>query len=214
MIENSNIFIVCQQRNDACAVSNSITKYTPGGSRIFLTAQQGSCSYNHNFGLSWIYGDFAVSFHDDIEILSGDWLDKMMKTMLSDDRIALVGPKLVLPDNTIHSCGTNPRLRPYCYHEKDTGQREFAQEVVALDCNVYLYRMEAFKDIKFDEWFTGSSPFSDTDICLRLRKKGWKIFYDGRVKMLHKKPQTNGNWCSWNHLWFHLKHGYAKTIIV
>jgi len=173
-------------------------------------------------------GEYIAQLNDDCAVVTNGWLAKMVETMQLSPDIALVGPKVVMFDGTIFSAGVSPKLRGLCLGEKDYGQREFVEEVTALTGACYLYRRSALSDLRFeskrvrqggytrlkdlydypyfDEKYVLGSAFSDTDLCLRLRKRGWRIFYDGRVKVIHHKQQTQGRWYSWNHIYFHAKH--------
>ncbi len=169
----------------------------------------GSSSVNHNLGiLSCMGGDYIGQLNSDCAVLTEGWLGKLLETLVLYSDIGLVSPKIVMNDGTIFSCGTAPNLRNYCSGEVDLGQREYVEEVVAAPSNCYLYNRRIFEElgIRFDEHFIRSGSFMDTDFCLRLRKGGYRIFYDGRVKVLHHRAQTQGSWHSWNHLYFHLKH--------
>jgi GT2 family glycosyltransferase len=201
------IFVITPEVNDLVRqVEVSVHQKTRGIPHVvYYTDVPARGVVNRNMALDMTEGEFAVSLDNDLLILDDNWLELMLETMRRDSRIAMVGPKVILPDGTIHSCGTTPDFRPQCFGRKCEGQ-ECVREVVALTSTAFLYRREAFREVRWDRGFTGSGAFSDTDICLRLRKRGWKMFCDGRVKILHLKPQTNGKWYEWNHAYFHLKH--------
>jgi GT2 family glycosyltransferase len=207
----TEIFVITPVVNrGVLRVESSIHSKTVSPHRVIHTNISASGVVNRNWALDHTFGEFAVSLDNDVLVLTDNWLELMLDTIRGDSRIAVVGGKIVLPGDRIHSCGTGFDLRSYCLGDMDIGQREFAEEVPAITSTAYLYRRSVFDSIRFDERFTGSGAFSDTDICLRLRKAGWKCYYDGRVKFLHLKPQTNGKWWEWNHLYFHFKH--PKTI--
>ena len=167
-----------------------------------------SIAGNRNAGLRASKTDFVASLDSDCELIQDDWLERMMETMLSSNDIGLVCCKVVMFDGKIFSAGTAPNWRPYCYGEQDTGQREFVEEVVGASANCLLYRRGI---IEYDERFIGGNGLEDTDFCIRLRKKGYRVLYDGRVKVIHKKYPKNKSLFFWNHLYFHLKH--PTTII-
>jgi GT2 family glycosyltransferase len=111
-------------------------------------------------------------------------------------------------DGMIFSAGTAPNWRPYMYGDKDTGQREFVEEVAGVSANCLLYKRGL---LEYDEKFIGGNGLEDTDYCIRLRKSGYRVMYDGRVKVIHKKYPKEKNPFFWNHLYFHVKH--PSTII-
>jgi GT2 family glycosyltransferase len=162
-----------------------------------------SISGNRNAGLRLAKADFVASLDSDCEITTMGWLETLMETILSRDDIGLVGCKIVMFDGKIFSAGTGRNWRPYCYGEIDTGQREYVEEVPGLSANCLLYRRGL---LEYDECFRGGNGLEDTDFCIRLRKKGYRVYYDGRVKVIHKKYPKEKNPFFWNHLYFHLKH--------
>jgi len=162
-----------------------------------------SIAGNRNAGLRSSTTEFVASLDSDCELIQDDWLEKMMETMLSADDIGLVGCKIVMFDDHIFSAGTAPNWRPYCYGESDRGQREFIEEVAGVSANCLLYRRGL---LEYDEHFIGGNGLEDSDYCINLRKKGYRVFYDGRVKVIHKKYPKRKSPLFWNHLYFHLKH--------
>jgi len=167
-----------------------------------------SIAGNRNAGLRASSAEFVASLDADCELTQSDWLEKMMETLLSADDIGLVGCKVVMFDGKIFSAGTGSNWRPYLYGESDTGQREFVEEVHGVSANCLLYRRGL---LKYDERFIGGNGLEDSDYCIRLRKKGYQVMYDGRVKVIHKKYPKDKTPFFWNHLYFHLKH--PSTIV-
>jgi GT2 family glycosyltransferase len=162
-----------------------------------------SITGNRNAGLRTSRAEFVASLDSDCEMVQDDWLNKMLETMSSAGDIGLVGCKIVMFDSKIFSAGTAPNWRPYCYGEPDEGQREFVEEVAGVSANCLLYRRGL---LEYDEHFIGGNGLEDSDFCIRLREKGYRVMYDGRVKVIHKKYPKDKSPFFWNHLYFHLKH--------
>jgi hypothetical protein len=54
-----------------------------------------------------------------------------------------------------------------------------------------LVRADAFRAVGgFDEAF--AVGFGDTDLCLRLRRDGWRVLYDGSAVLVHHESATRG----------------------
>ena len=67
------------------------------------------------------------------------------------------------------------------------------QVISARGCNM-SYRREIFTKhgIWFDERFRGSAVREESDFCLRLRKSGYKIWYDPEAYLVHLGEETGG----------------------
>jgi GT2 family glycosyltransferase len=67
------------------------------------------------------------------------------------------------------------------------------QVISARGCNM-SYRREIFTKhgIWFDERFRGSAVREESDFCLRLRKTGYKIWYDPEAYLVHLGEETGG----------------------
>ena len=63
----------------------------------------------NNMGINYAIEKFNPSFvlllNNDIEIIQKDWLQKLVETALKNERIGLVGPKLIFPNGRIQWCG-------------------------------------------------------------------------------------------------------------
>lgn len=199
-----DIYIPSRQKDEHYqSALTSIERNTKIPYRLIEVVGPRSIAGNRNAGLHSSSAEFVASLDADCEITQDDWLEKMMQTLLSSEDIGLIGCKIVMYDGKIFSAGTAPNWRPYLYGVPDSGQREFVEEVVGVSANCLLYRRGL---LEYDERFIGGDGLEDSDFCIRLRKKGYRVFYDGRVKIIHKKYPKEKNPLFWNHLYFHLKH--------
>jgi GT2 family glycosyltransferase len=67
------------------------------------------------------------------------------------------------------------------------------QVLTARGCNM-SFRSEIFTKygLKFDERFRGSAVREESDFCLRVRKTGYKIWYDPEAHLVHLGEETGG----------------------
>jgi GT2 family glycosyltransferase len=67
------------------------------------------------------------------------------------------------------------------------------QVLTARGCNM-SFRREIFEKhgLKFDERFRGSAVREESDFCLRIRKTGFKIWYDPEANLVHLGEETGG----------------------
>ncbi|MDJ0702090.1 MAG: hormogonium polysaccharide biosynthesis glycosyltransferase HpsN [Leptolyngbyaceae cyanobacterium MO_188.B28] len=67
------------------------------------------------------------------------------------------------------------------------------QVLTARGCNM-SFRREVFEkyQLRFDERFRGSAVREESDFCLRIRKTGFKIWYDPEAYLVHLGEETGG----------------------
>ena len=150
----------------------------------------------NNQGARIARGKFLVFLNNDTVPQPG-WLDAMVDTALSRPDAAVVGAKLLYPDDTIQHAGVifNQKLRaPYHIyqglhrnHPATNREREFP--VVTGACMLVLRSI--FQDVGgFDESYINC--FEDVDFCLRVREKGHKVFYTPHSIVYHFEGQSEG----------------------
>lgn len=153
-----------------------------------------------NRGAEAASGDYLLFLNNDTEAFPG-WLDAMMRTITRDDRIGVVGAKLLFPDGTIQHAGVgfhyfrrSRRVGPYHVF------RKFPRDAVAVNKEreyrcvtgaCLLTRRNLFIESgQFDERFINC--FEDVDYCLQVHDSGYKIIYTPEAELIHYEGQTAG----------------------
>jgi len=153
-------------------------------------------SKGNNIGIKYALKKYKPKYilllNNDTKIIQKDWLTKLVGTAESDEKIGIVGPKLIYPDGRIQHVWTivNPyRLQffitNYKRGEKDSKRFSILKEVDALCGACVLIKKEVIEKIGLiDENF---NPFwlEDTDFFIRARDNGFKLIYNGKVKVVH-----------------------------
>ena len=67
-----------------------------------------------------------------------------------------------------------------------------AQETVSCPGGNFSVRKEIWEKIRFDESYKANAYFEEVDFCFRLRKAGWKIYYEPAAAVVHKSMQEGG----------------------
>lgn len=138
-----------------------------------------------NLALRQTFNSFIVFLDDDTEVTKG-WLTGLYKQIKNKSKVGIVGCKIVFPNNRILSA--DYRVKPSQLvgsGEIDRGQRDYIKESDALVGACWLMRRELIKKVGyFDKRFFPCQA-EDTDYCLRTRLAGYKIIYNGQVKIIH-----------------------------
>lgn len=149
-----------------------------------------------NFGVSRASGEYICIANADTEIIEGD-VERICKR-LNEGGVGLIGPKIVLPNGKVQiTWGPKPtvvgefliKLRNLLYGLGlidriifKHSENEFYAEW--LTGAFFFMRRDVYQGVKgFDEKFFLYSE--DTDLCMRLLDKGYKILFSPYVKVLH-----------------------------
>lgn len=166
-------------------------------------------SYANNIALRRTTAPFVLLLNPDTEVSEGA-LDHMVDTVRTFPEVGLAGCRLVRPDGSFdHAAkrsfptpvsalahfsglgrrdGASPRLSQY--RATAVGETE-AGEVDAVNGAFMLVRREAMEQVGLlDEGYW--LYMEDLDWCRAFRSAGWKVFYDGRVAVMHVKSGTAG----------------------
>ncbi len=149
-----------------------------------------------NIGLRLTKSD-PVIFLTNSSFVEPDWLPVSLRIMEQDPKVGLVGFKLLFPEtNTIieageavYPDGNRPNLGMY----EPSHRHTYTVEVRAIGWACVLIRRAAIPEGGFDEVsYIGFRGMDDSDNCLEMRKRGWKIIYNGYGAVYHKLSSCTG----------------------
>ncbi len=153
-----------------------------------------------NLGMLFTEAPFVMVLNSDVEFLKGHPRD-LVRFLKEHPRAGAVGPQLLNSDGTLQfSCRNFPSLavslghaflgdlfprNPFTrsYHMIDFDHCEVA-EVDWISGAAMMLRRQAFEEAGgFDEGYF--MYVEDVDLCWRLKRTGWKVFYCPEVKIVH-----------------------------
>ncbi|HAQ51433.1 MAG TPA: glycosyltransferase family 2 protein [Lachnospiraceae bacterium] len=153
----------------------------------------------NNFGAKFADGEYYILLNNDIEVISTDWINRMLGYCLDED-VGAVGAKLLFEDDTVQHCGVVIGVGGFAGHiltEQDVdevgyfGRLQVQQEVSAVTAACMMVDAKVFEEVGgFDEEFTVS--LNDVDLCLKIRKAGKKIILDPNITMYHYESKSRG----------------------
>ncbi len=157
----------------------------------------------NNQGIKKAKGKYILLLNPDTEV-SVNSLALMYEFMEKNPQVGALGPKLLNPDRTIQpSCREFPTFITLIW-EFSGLSRVFSKSKIfgswrmgyfAFDRPIevdqpmgscLMIRRETLKDIGlFDENF--SMFFNDVDLCFRIKRAGWKIYFYPDVQVIHNR---------------------------
>ncbi len=148
-----------------------------------------------NQGARAARGDYLIFLNNDTIVTSG-WLQGLSKVLEKDERIGIVGAKLLYPDKTIQHAGVafdDHKRVGHIYrgfhesHPAVNKGREF--QVVTAAC-MMIRKSVFFAAGGFDEHY--QNGFEDVDLCFQVRSLGHKVFYTPECVVYHLESKTPG----------------------
>ncbi len=149
-----------------------------------------------NRGAEAATGDLLVFLNDDTEIISTDWLPRLVMWAMTPN-IGAVGAKLLYSDERIQHAGIwarngNTSHRYTGWRRQHRGYMESLvgpQNCMAVSGACLAVEHERFTAVGgFDPVFPLN--FNDVDLCCKLREKGWRTVIDNDVELFHFESAT------------------------
>ena len=148
--------------------------------------------YANNLAISKANGRYIGLINNDVK-LDKDWISQLLEIIEPNPQIGAVTGKILFADKRINSTGhiglPNLYWQDRGFKEKDCGQYDKVEEIPSLSHCACLYRKEALKDAgPLDEDF--NMYLEDIDMSIRLRQKGWQLYYVPKATCTHEFHRT------------------------
>jgi O-antigen biosynthesis protein len=153
----------------------------------------------NNFAVRQARGEVLAFLNDDTEVITPDWLERMLEHALRPN-VGAVGAKLLYPDETVQHAGIVLGLKDkICGHllhhaRNDAGYAHHltvARNVSAVTGACLVMRRSVFDEVAgFEEQFAGD--FNDVDLCLKVRQRGYQVIWTPHARLFHHECQTRG----------------------
>lgn len=145
--------------------------------------------------------EYLCFLNNDVEATDGDWLSHLVTHALRDG-VGAVGAMLLYPSGRIQHAGVVVGLGGAAGHVQrgiEPSERRFwtwhalTREVSAVTAAVMVIRKSTFVDIGGFDSETFPVAFNDVDLCLRLRRAGYRNLYVASVRMIHRESESRGD---------------------
>ncbi|MDF2386594.1 hormogonium polysaccharide biosynthesis glycosyltransferase HpsN [Nostoc ellipsosporum NOK] len=154
-----------------------------------------------NYGVRRSIGEIILFIDDDVKLTPG-FLAAHVKNYLQNPEVGAVAGR-VFDRMKLGDSGGKLEIEYLPPQAMDPGIAWYhidlvhtikpQQVLTARGCNMSFRREIFFKyGLKFDERFRGSAVREESDFCLRVRKTGYKIWYDPEAHLIHLGEETGG----------------------
>ena len=170
--------------------------------RVIRVEEPFNYSRLNNIACSQSSGEFFVFMNNDVFVEQPNWLRMLVDEAMADKAVGAVGAKLVYPDRTIQHGGVILGVGGVGDHAnkgREIGDQFYmgrgicAQELSAVTGALMLCRAKAFQEVEgFDETDLVVA-YNDVDLCLKLRRAGYKVIYCPYVVAEHHESASRGD---------------------
>ncbi|MBR9911225.1 MAG: glycosyltransferase family 2 protein [Gammaproteobacteria bacterium] len=164
----------------------------------------------NNLGVEQARGEFVLLLNSDIIPREKGWLSKMLAKFTTLDAVGILGGKLVYEDNSIQHMGMRfqedsfypgvwMNYHPYKGFPESLAPAFTSQEVESVTGACMLMKTEVYRQVGgFDTHYL-LGDFEDSDLCMKVRQQGLKIYADGENCLYHLERQSQnlvdaGDW--------------------
>ncbi|MDB5972494.1 MAG: hypothetical protein JWQ90_4944 [Hydrocarboniphaga sp.] len=154
----------------------------------------------NNMAAGQASGELLLLLNDDIEITDPDWLAEMVSWVLRPG-IAVVGAKLLYPDQTVQHAGVvlgaggvagHGHLGSAAESPGYMGRLWQPQRVSAVTAACLLVRREVFEALGGLDAQNLPVAFNDVDLCLRVAETGRHIVWTPHACLIHHESKSRG----------------------
>ncbi len=169
--------------------------------RVIPAPYKFNWSFLNNFGVRHATGDVLVFLNNDTELISPDWLERLVETTTLPD-VGTVGAQLYYEDGTLQHVGVVVGMGGWADHVyKGTVLANIPSPFIAnaLTRNVLASTgaCVAIERSKFEQLGGFDEAFeicgSDVELGIRAHKRGMQNLYLAPVKLRHFESKTRGS---------------------
>ena len=168
--------------------------------RVLDYNQRFNYSAINNFAVKRSKSELVVLLNNDTEVISRSWLSEMVSEILKEGAGA-VGARLLYKDGTIQHAGVAIGLGGAAGHVFRNLDRERegyfnldkrVRNVSAVTAACMLTKRSIFEEAGGLDEENFAVTYSDTDYCLKLIERGYRIIYTPHAELYHYESVSRG----------------------
>lgn len=194
--------IIIDNNSDDVKIKNYFDKVSEK-ENIRVLRYLGEFNYSaiNNFAAKRCKGELILLLNNDIEAINEFWLEEMVSQILPKE-VAIVGAKLIYPDNTIQHAGVELGKGGVAGHvfknmdrnaAGDFGRIQLIQNYDAVTGACLLIKKEFYDLVGGLDEINLKVAFNDVDLCLKVGAMGKKVVYTPYAELYHHESKSRGS---------------------
>jgi GT2 family glycosyltransferase len=189
-----NLELIVVDNGSGPAMKEAMKNLSPQVRQLTLPQNVGFAAGN-NRGIEIANGDIIILLNDDT-IVEPDWINVLVARMLSDERIQVVGCKILDMDKkTLQHAGGFVNQHGLCSHrghgETDSGQYNDAIDVDYVTGAAIAIRKTALETTRLLEESYFPLYYEEVEYCYTVRQMGGRVVYDSAAVVYHHGMRTS-----------------------
>ncbi len=172
-----------------------------GGQTIKIVTWKEGFNFSgiNNFGAKFAEGELLLLLNNDTKLRSSNALSELVRSVLLPG-VGAAGSMLYYEDGTIQHGGVVYKIGGFAANAlwslSDRDEKYFPYSITAREMSCctaacLILRKEAFDAVEgFDE--TLCVALNDVDLCLKVRKAGYKVIFNPASKLYHYESKSRG----------------------
>jgi GT2 family glycosyltransferase len=152
----------------------------------YLESEESSAVVKRNMGIGHASNEILVFVDDDV-VVESSWLQNLIRHY-SDESVGGVGGRVKTPGLKTGSPNYKTGVIEDGFvignWDPPTTQPSDVQHL--LGCNMSFRKAPVMKLDGFDNFFRSSNFREETDLCLRVRRLGYRLIFDSDATVVHK----------------------------
>lgn len=153
-----------------------------------------------NYGVEQANGEYVILLNNDIEIISPDWIERMLEHAQRPE-IGAVGGKLLYPDGRIQHAGVVAGMvgaagHPHKFfpdqHIGYHGRLHMVYNVSAVTGAMMMMSIDKFNEAGGLDEDNLAVAYNDIDLCLKLMDNGYINLFTPHAKATHYESISRG----------------------
>ena len=164
--------------------------------RVIVNPENLGFTKSCNYGATFATGEYIYFLNNDTKVQEG-WLDELYKTFELFPRTGVVGSKLVYPDGSLQEAGGIVWQDGSAWNfgrnqRPDLPVFNYAREVDYLSGASLMTPTKVFNEVGGFNEIYAPAYCEDTDYCLNLRSRGYRVIYQPMSVVTHFEGVSSG----------------------
>lgn len=164
--------------------------------RLITTEENVGFLRNCNHAAQYVRGKYILFLNNDTQV-QDNWLKPLVDLIERDDKIGMVGSKLVYPDGYLQEAGgivwNDASAWNYGNRQSpEDPEYSYVKEVDYISGAAIMIKRALWEEVGgFDERFA-PAYCEDSDLAFEVRKRGYKVMYQPLSVVVHFEGVSNG----------------------